>query len=166
MIKNGSILEHGSFDELMNQKGHLATLIGEHVQIIDPLTVDSQVHTKKSEKDENDSANNQVVDVKSINEKIIGKIEEHELQIVNLDRADTLRSRKHDLNTVFETNDPEEIVPHDSEPMKLVLEDQSVNYKKSPVLAYLRSGTGIIVTLMLFIFFFMVHLVRIGSGKL
>ena len=35
VIKNGVIIEHGTFKQLMNNKGHLSQLIGEHVQIIE-----------------------------------------------------------------------------------------------------------------------------------
>jgi ABC-type multidrug transport system fused ATPase/permease subunit len=47
--------------------------------------------------------------------------------------------------------------------MKLVQDDQSVYYKKSPILSYLRAGPGVIVTVFIFIFFFLVHGVRISS---
>jgi hypothetical protein len=64
-----------------------------------------------------------------------------------------------------DADDDAEVIPDDAEPMKLVLDDQSVFYKKSPVIAYIRSGYGAIVTISIFLFFFLVHGVRIGSGK-
>ncbi len=70
------------------------------------------------------------------------------------------------LSIISAATSIEEITPSDAEPMKLVLEDQSVNYKLNPALAYLRAGWGIIATLAIFVFFFLVHLIRILSGKL
>lgn len=70
------------------------------------------------------------------------------------------------LSIISAATSIEEITPSDAEPMKLVLEDQSVNYKINPGIAYLRAGWGIIATLAIFVFFFLVHLLRILSGKL
>ncbi len=56
-------------------------------------------------------------------------------------------------------------VPTDADPIKLVLEDQSIKYPVSPFVSYLRAGNGALLTLLLFAFFFLVHGVRIGSGK-
>jgi hypothetical protein len=58
-----------------------------------------------------------------------------------------------------------EIVPTDSEPMRLVLEDQSVNYKISPMMTYLRAGSGIVITLLVYAFFFIVYVFRILTGN-
>jgi hypothetical protein len=69
------------------------------------------------------------------------------------------------LSIVSAATSIEEITPSDAEPMKLVLEDQSVNYKLNPAVAYLKAGWGIIATLAIFVLFFLVHLVRILSGK-
>lgn len=70
------------------------------------------------------------------------------------------------LSIVSAGTEFDEVMPSDAEPMKLVLEDQSVNYEASPVLAYLRAGWGVIITLAIFIFFFLVHLIRVLSGKI
>jgi hypothetical protein len=70
------------------------------------------------------------------------------------------------LSIVSAATSIEEITPSDAEPMKLVLDDQSVNYKLNPGIAYLRAGWGIIITLTIFVYFFLVHLLRILSGKL
>ena len=37
VIKNGEITENGTFKQLMSNRGHLARLVGEHVQIIEPI---------------------------------------------------------------------------------------------------------------------------------
>ena len=37
VIKEGRIIENGTFKQLMSNKGHLANLVGEHVQIIDEV---------------------------------------------------------------------------------------------------------------------------------
>jgi hypothetical protein len=63
------------------------------------------------------------------------------------------------------TLDSEAPIPSDAEPMKLVLEDQSINYKEIPFITYLKSGTGVLITLAVFVLFFLVHGVRIFSGN-
>ena len=70
------------------------------------------------------------------------------------------------LSIVSAVTSIEEIKPADAEPMKLVLEDQSVEYKMSPLWAYLKSGWGAVITLIIFAYFFLVHLLRILSGSL
>lgn len=69
------------------------------------------------------------------------------------------------LSIVSSATSIEEITPSDAEPMKLVLEDQSVNYKISPIWTYLKSGWGVIITLAIFAVFFLVNLVRVISGN-
>jgi hypothetical protein len=59
----------------------------------------------------------------------------------------------------------DDIIPSDSEPMRLVLEDQSLSYKVPPILSYLRAGNGVIITILYFALFFLVHLLRILSGE-
>ncbi|CAF0866320.1 unnamed protein product, partial [Brachionus calyciflorus] len=69
-----------------------------------------------------------------------------------------------DFEVEEEQKDEEEPAKvNDAAPMKLVLEDQSLTYKESPVLSYLKSGTGAIITLIIFAYFFAVHVVRILS---
>lgn len=68
------------------------------------------------------------------------------------------------LSVVSAGTEFDEVMPSDAEPMKLVLEDQSVKYKVSPLMSYLRSGWGLIFTLAVFVLFFFVHLIRILSG--
>lgn len=86
-------------------------------------------------------------------------------QLVNGHESSLIREiQKSRLSIVSAATSIEEITPSDAEPMKLVLEDQSVYYKKSPIVSYLRAGYGIIITLCIFAFFFLVHLVRILSG--
>ncbi len=85
---------------------------------------------------------------------------------------DKLLSKKH-VSGSFEKEcearhgeeDQDDVVPTDTKPIKLVLEDQSINYKGSSVLAYLAAGYGVVTTLAIFAFFFLVHVLRVGSGK-
>lgn len=56
------------------------------------------------------------------------------------------------------------VIPSDAEPMKLVLEDQSVNYNISPSWLYLKAGWGALITLAVYAFFFIIYGFRIGSG--
>ena len=64
------------------------------------------------------------------------------------------------------TLESEAPLPSDAEPMKLVLEDQSIDHKDIPILTYLTSGMGVLITLSIFALFFLVNLVRIFSGIL
>ena len=57
------------------------------------------------------------------------------------------------------------VMPEDSAPMKLVLDDQSLTYKKSPIMTYLQAGSGTVITITIFVYFFLVHLIRILSGE-
>jgi hypothetical protein len=59
----------------------------------------------------------------------------------------------------------EEIIPTDSEPMRLVLDDQSVNFKISPTLTYFRAGWGTVDTISIIVFFFLIYVLRVVSGK-
>lgn len=112
-MKEGSIIEHGTFHDLMQiEGGRLAKLVGEHVQIIDDKTIKDKGTNEESE------------------EKEVGE-------------------------------DDDQIIPDDAEPMKLVLDDQSVFYKKSPVLSYLRAAPGLFWTSLMIVFFFFVYGMRL-----
>ncbi len=124
MLKEGKMTEHGTFDELMNSKGNLAKLVGDHVQIMDDKSL--------AKKDRQASF-----------------AKECEIKEGEENRDD----------------DDGDIVPTDTKPMKLVLDDQSINYKGSSVLAYLAAGYGVVTTLAIFAFFFLVHVLRVLSGK-
>ena len=53
----------------------------------------------------------------------------------------------------------------DSAPMKLVLDDQSLTYKENPLWSYIKSNPGPVITLIIIVYFFLVHLIRLLSGK-
>jgi hypothetical protein len=146
VIKEGRIIENGTFKQLMANKGHLANLVGEHVQIVDPTP---EPHLDK---------NNE--------HKMPIHIENNQLALMGsvYSRRDSISLMERNRMSVV-TLDSEAPVPSDAEPMKLVLEDQSVNYKQIPFITYLKSGTGVIITLAVFVLFFLVHCVRIFSGN-
>jgi len=183
VIKNGQITENGTFKQLMKNKGHLSQLIGEHVQLIndeEELELESsdpaeQYAMSKSKLDSCQLTNRRSFSVANNNAKLTDKnlaihIEKIQLSLIGSEGV----SRKNSIS-VFEKNrmsvvsmqehEEEEMNPSDSEPMKLVLEDQSVNYKEAPLVSYLRAGTGAVLTICIFVLFFLVHAVRIGSGK-
>ena len=188
VIKNGVIIEHGTFKQLMKNKGHLSQLIGEHVQIIEEneaeqepeqinyfLRRHSELSASSTSLNRNQESNRRRLSfnkhVKVTDENLAIHIENVQMHLIGVESPNT---RKDSIN-VFErnrlmsivTNDEEDnenvVIPSDAEPMKLVLEDQSVNYETSAIVSYLKSGTGVVVTILLFILFFLVHGVRIGS---
>ncbi len=142
VIRNGRISEHGSFDELMATGGALSQLVGEHVQIMnDPAAAQKQPYPtlKKYEN----------------SEEVLGKVTHAKISFSIPDEDE------HGPG-----DEMKEVIPHEEDPpMRLVLDDQSVFYKMSPVWAYFQAGYGAIVTILVILLFFMVHGVRIGSGK-
>lgn len=95
------------------------------------------------------------------------KIQENDGSKPGMDRdqPSLLRSiEKSRLSIVSASGSIDVVVPNDAEPMKLVLEDQSVNYKVWPSLIYLRAGWGVIISLLIYAFFFLVYIFRILSG--
>jgi len=104
--------------------------------------------------------------IKTTDENLAVHIEKSQLNLIGIEKM-----RRSPSVEVFERNRlsvvtiDDEVVPDDAEPMKLVLEDQSVDYKQLAVVSYLKAGKGTVITLLLFAFFFLVHGLRIGSGK-
>lgn len=186
VIKNGVITENGTFRQLMKNKGHLFHLVGEHVQIIDeeeeiPRTMYPQSHGETSN-DQTQPTNNPNLsnsqinnrrrlsfnkNIKPTDENLAIQIEDVQLNLINGEHkgTNTIRVFERNRMSIVTANEEDAVVPSDAEPMKLVLEDQSVYYKKLAIVSYLKAGTGVLVTLALFAFFFLVHGVRIGSGK-
>ncbi len=175
----------------MKAKGHLATLVGEHVQIIDPHQSDLKPINENEEEEDpaaevaatlshikiresltKDQMNNRrrlslTAHIGDSDRQIAKHIEDHQMELLSVrrDSTDAIKIMQHNrMSIVTEPDEDSEVVPSDAEPMKLVLDDQSIFYKKSPVLSYLRAGLGSIVTLLIFALFFLVHAVRIGSG--
>ncbi len=189
VIKNGVIIEHGTFKQLMKNKGHLSQLIGEHVQIIEENEAEqepeqinyflrknpNELSSSSRSLNRNQESNRRRLSfnkhVKLTDENLAIHIENVQMHLIGVESPNT---RKDSIN-VFERNrlmsivtndgedDENEVIPSDAEPMKLVLEDQSVNYKTLAIASYLKSGTGVVVTILLFILFFLVHGIRIGS---
>jgi len=177
VLKNGIISEYGTFQQLMSNKGHLSFLIGEHVQLIeeeepeqDFQRVGSSSPNSSSMLNENQISNRKNLSlnkkIKTTDENLAVHIEKSQLNLIGIEKM-----RRSPSVEVFERNRlsvvtiDDEVVPDDAEPMKLVLEDQSVDYKQLAVVSYLKAGKGTVITLLLFAFFFLVHGLRIGSGK-
>lgn len=204
VIKNNQIIEQGSYSQLIAKKGHLANLLGEHLELFDPLEeVDDETvtteelnlkyipsHRKVSTQDLIPSSRRLSSIVENLTpEQILNRkrfsitthshtttednlakiIESHQVNLMGSEPF----SRKNSLSVIernrvsivsglisepeyeYESTEPKNEVKQDAEaPMKLVLEDQSVNYKKSPILSYLQAGSGIIITLVIFAYFF------------
>ena len=178
VIKEGRIIENGTFKQLMSNKGHLANLVGEHVQIIDEV-----IEPELDDKEMNMSMhieNNQLTlmegnfsrqnSIKLIERNILSTvsmhIENNQMALLggNYLRKDSIALIERNRMSI-RTLKNEAPVPSDAEPMKLVLEDQSINYKEAPIITYLKSGSGVLITLAIFVLFFLVHGVRIGSGR-
>ncbi len=205
VVKGGKIIENGSFTQLMASKGHLAQLVGDHVQIIEPTGDDfeTSVQKKNDEKQEphgqlhgyhhhhghgstsssrrgshietlkhEQLVNRRRVSINQnmvLNDQNLSKhIENNQLMLIGgeFSRNNSIKVIERNRMSIVTMDHDDQPMPEDSEPMKLVLEDQSVNYKKIPMLLYLKAGKGTIITVLIFALFFLVHLVRIGSGKL
>jgi len=180
-VKNGRIIECGRFDELMASEGHLASLVKEHV-IIESKTYEkdiSDVAAKEIKGDiqlnpkylsdddigltigqlENRRRVSSILHINDTNESLAKGIERNQLRMT----IDPILKKNFDLITA--ELDPEEPVPEDADPMKLVLEDQSINYRKNALVAYMQAGSGVFISISIVVLFFLVHGVRIGSGK-
>jgi ABC-type multidrug transport system fused ATPase/permease subunit len=192
VIKDGSITENGTFKQLMRNKGHLSQLIGEHVQLIEenepePEADQQQQHSYQRSQSvvsvgsvlNNPNLNNNQLNnrrrlsqnkhIVTTDENLSYHIENAQLNLIGGEknsRKDSVLLFERNRMMSIVTNDDDEheqVIPSDAEPMKLVLEDQSVNYKQMAITSYLKAGTGIVLTILLFAFFFLVHGVRIGS---
>lgn len=221
VVKDNQIIEQGSYTELIQRNGHLANLVGAHLETVDTLETDdnnantvqtagkekpfaslatkqSSLSGKKQSSHELhlsprrlDSIRENLTPEQILNRKrfsisnnmhitddnLAKAIESHQVSLMGTEpfsRSNSISAIERNRVSIVSgmINDPEdgdntqEIIPDDAEaPMKLVLDDQSVNYKVSPVWSYLTSGGGVIVTLIIFVYFFAVHLVRILSGN-
>jgi ABC-type multidrug transport system fused ATPase/permease subunit len=176
----------------MKNKGHLSQLIGEHVQLIEenepePETDQQQQASYQRSQSvvsvgsvlnnpnlNSNQLNNrrrlsQTKHILTTDENLSYHIENAQLNLIGGEknsRKDSVLLFERNRMMSIVTNDEDEheqVIPSDAEPMKLVLEDQSVNYKQMAITSYLKAGTGIVLTILLFAFFFLVHGVRIGS---
>jgi hypothetical protein len=230
VVKSGEIIEHGSFRALMAKKGHLATIISEHLSDMDRNEdyeqVDDQDETnprnialayrksrgmslahltgfernikayasnrstnsnKSFQDDADQHQQQQQVDPSLTMEQIMKRsrlsisynvpateanlsmiIESRQMSLVGSMNAVSAAQviERNEISVLSQEVNIESPVPTDAEPIKLVLEDQSVKYPVSPFVSYLKAGSGIPITVPLFAFFFLVHGVRIGSGKI
>ena len=105
-------------------------------------------------------------------EKLIKYIEKNQLKLIGDDDSHC------DPIKIFERNrlsivsgkqaieeEEDSPVPDDADPIKLVLEDQSIFYKENPICSYLKAGRGAIVSLLIFSLFFHVHGIRLFCGN-
>ena len=171
-MRNGQFAENGTYDDLMaKDDGVLKRLIREHVEKENMAIKDSG----------NLPSGNQLTDIELVNRlkkagvrnslldqatnaSIVARMEGNRPPTLVSSGDPVLRRRPSAESRM--SNRGNEPIPEDAEPMKLVLEDQSIYYKEIPFWSYLKAGTGVILTLIIFAFFFLVHGVRIGSGKL
>jgi hypothetical protein len=192
VLHEGNIVERGSFYQLMSVNGFLAALYGEHKQLFNissndfPTSKhDSELLLPKSlvksfenqwhlqlplkQHSENDLAYKQMLNRSCVaaNNNIVAN--EH-----NLAKYIETRSRlpenleesvcKNEL-AQYTSNQQSESGSEFRQPMKLVLEDQSIYYKVPAIWAYLKSGYGITVSLVILSYFLGVHVFRVLSGK-
>jgi hypothetical protein len=176
VFDKGEIIEQGTFKSLMAKKGYLAKLITENVQLLknevesDEETGAENVTNHAQTYDRSISADKRTpLSVNDLeNQTSIQLLNRHRMSIMNnVTMAEQNMAKLIERNSVIsmatsENND--DLVPSASEPMRLVLEDQSLSYNVPPILPYLRAGNGVIITILYFAFFFLVHLLRILSG--
>ena len=170
-MRNGQFAENGTYDNLMSKEdGLLKKLIREHVEKENMLIKNA----------ESQPSGNQLTDIELVNRlKRAGVRNALVDQATNASSAarmdgnrsptlvasdDRVLRRRSSIESKM-SNHGNEPIPEDAEPMKLVLEDQSIYYKEIPIWSYLKAGTGVIITLIIFAFFFVVHVIRITSGK-
>jgi ABC-type multidrug transport system ATPase subunit len=188
VVKDGRVAEGGTYLELMSRKdnGLLAQLIGQHVTTEKNLISKEKIEKVEKEIHQRRGSNKSVSSIEGptnethpallsraqlenrqrlsnrfhtfINDEILAsKIEDNQLRM-------TINPIARKGMSIASQLEPDEPVPEDAEPMKLVLEDQSIHYKKSPALAYMQAGTGVFISVSIVALFFLVHGVRIGSG--
>lgn len=142
-MNKGEIVEYGPFSSLLKNNGILTKLMGESFRIIDSsLVIEDELPYLDQIQQDNDEK-----EVNNEYDKIFG------------------RSKKTSFSSVTISDSIEDVLPTDAEPMKLVCQDQSVNYNASPILLYLKSGWGVFITLCIFAFFFVIYIFRIISGN-
>ena len=184
-MRDGEFVENGTFEELMAiEDGTLKKLIREHVEKEqNKLKNDDEILNKNfsirnvipSLNSENNLTDLEMIErlkkagvsesaLEEASEAIIAARLEgnHPFQLVTDNPA---LKRKISIMSKISNHDIDP-VPEDSEPMKLVLEDQSIYYKEKPIWSYLKAGAGVIISLIIFAYFFAVHVVRITSGKM
>lgn len=144
MVDKGKVVEYGTFRALLAKNGLMAKLVSDNVQIVsesDHLS-DTQLETK--------AHNIKSTDVNTV---------------LDQNKSSLIKALEKTRQSIVSASDSIDVViPSDAEPMKLVLEDQSVNYKISPGLLYLKAGWGLIITLLIYGFFFLVYAFRVGTG--
>ena len=155
MIDKGQMIEYGTFTQLMAKKGHMAKLLSDNVRIgheaeeLIEKNLETNLHllnNRRSSNDADDSPN---------------LTRRHQSALKPL--SSNLESPR--LSVVSLSDSVDVVIPSDAEPMKLVLEDQSVNYQVSPSWLYLKAGWGVVITLLVYAFFFIVYIFRILSGR-
>ncbi len=172
MVNDGQVIEGGTYNELMESKGHLSKLVGEHViteknlmlEEINKARMSSSSLTAIEERclTPRQMENRLRVSMKFktylTDDALASKIESNQLRM-------TVHPIVQKNLSIISKIEPDEPVPEDADPLKLVLEDQSIYYHENPLISYMKAGRGSIVSVVIVVMFFLVHLVRIGSGK-
>ncbi len=172
MVNDGQVIEGGTYNDLMELKGHLAKLVGEHViteknLMLDKLNNATRSNSSLTAIEERCLTPRQLENRLRVSKKfktyltddaLASKIESNQLRM-------TVHPIVQKNLSIISKIEPDEPVPEDADPMKLVLEDQSIYYKENPIISYMKAGSGILLSVLIVILFFFVHLIRIGSGK-
>ena len=162
-MSNGEFVENGTYNQLMQKEdGVLKKLIREHVE---------KEHNKLKN-DEADEGVNMNIAARTDDPTMSPQVHLTSVELVDqlvLEGKDSFQRILGDPRRMSTTskvsNKSHGPVPDDAEPMKLVLEDQSIFYKEIPIWSYLKAGSGVVITLIIFAFFFLVHVIRITSGE-
>lgn len=184
-MKDGAIIEDGTFDDLMTKKSYLASYIAGHTTLesvsvpkrLEVMPIKFINHANDDEEQEpvklplNSEAvltDRQIANRKRLtlsgrvivtDDLLSAQIENNQMRVT----IDPLLKKR--ISFVTHANHPDEPVPEDADPVKLVLDDQSIFYKENPLWSYMKAGSGVTVSIAIVILFFLVHVVRIGSGK-
>ena len=165
VIKNGEIIEHGIYSELTTLKDHLATLVGDNIDTVTELhdyKMDRQDDTSQTQNQNSTKENISNGLTLSLNKNVSpsneNRTEKNQMSLTGNDLS------KHGPNRMSLKSIRSNSIA--ANPNKLVLDDQSVEYKEAPFWSYLKAGKGVRITIFIFILFFMVHLIRILSGKI
>ncbi|RKP19799.1 P-loop containing nucleoside triphosphate hydrolase protein, partial [Rozella allomycis CSF55] len=192
VMKQGRIIEQGSYEELMKANGAMANLINEHVANIEEDDIDADgVANIGSDKEDKELVKSPFVPeerMKTLSQEQIMQrnqmsvthnrmlmTDENVSKIIERSQTTILGEEdythqvdvakaiaKNELTVLSGHLDEIEMQP-DSNRNKLVKQDESINFKENSFKVYGRAHTGMFITMLVFVYFFVVHLVRVLS---
>lgn len=180
VIKDGLISMQGTYADLMEKELEFSTLMNHHVAEIEDEDDDSEVINEDDFDVDSDVHHNSHNTFPQNNENVVKQmIERNQLTVTRgLNMAELIRQNE---NSVFSTHEfvrtdlkqPIDLTETKTEKDadiakigKLVSADASTSSSSmTDMKAYFKSATGAWITSSVCIYFFLVHGIRIGSGK-